>query len=114
METKKTESKTEQFVKAVDSLSTNLLAGEKQGYVLFTYNEEENGQENSFMSRGKINRIAECLFSCMKQNPMLANVVVAASNALVQSRVLESQMKGELPATPEEAKKPKRNKKKLS
>jgi hypothetical protein len=92
METKKTESTIGSFTKEVDSLSETML-DEQKGYVLFAYGEVGKDElENSFASRGKLGHMAECIYSCMKQNPMLANIVVAASNALVQSRMLEAQI----------------------
>jgi hypothetical protein len=36
--------------------------------------------------------MAECLYACMKQNEMLANIVIAASNAIVQGRMMEAQI----------------------
>ena len=53
---------------------------------------ENNSQANSFSFTGKLNLVAECLYSCMKKNEILANVVMAAANALAQSRMAEAQM----------------------
>lgn len=92
METKKEESKIEKFSKAIDQLSTEVF-DDKQGYILFAYGELENGNtESSFASRGKLSCMAECLYACMKQNEMLANIVIAASNAIVQGRMMEAQI----------------------
>lgn len=93
METKKTESQIEEFVKGVESLRGDML-NEGKGYMLLAYEELENGaQKNNFSFGGKLNCIAECLYSCMKKNEILANIIVAAANALVQSRMLEAQVK---------------------
>ena len=95
METKKEESKIEKFSKAIDQLSAEVF-DEKQGYILFAYGELENGNtENSFASRGKYTCMAECLYACMKQNEMLANIVIAATNAVVQGRMMEAQIQQE-------------------
>lgn len=95
METKKEESKIEKFSKAIDQLSAEVF-DEKQGYILFAYGELENGNtENSFASRGKYTCMAECLYACMKQNEMLANIVIAACNAIVQGRMMEAQIQQE-------------------
>lgn len=92
MGTKKNVSQIEMFTQNVESLGTELL-NEDKGYLMFVYNEMENGNtESVFASRGKLNCIAECLFACMKQNPVLANVVIAASNAVVQSRMMEAKI----------------------
>ena len=110
METKKEESKIERFTKAIDQLSTEVF-DEKQGYILFAYGELENGNtENSFASRGKYTCMAECLYACMKQNEMLANIVIAASNAIVQGRMMEAQIQAQ--AMEANAEKPVETKKK--
>lgn len=104
METKKEESKIEKFSKAIDQLSTEVF-DDKQGYLLFAYGELEEGKsENTFASRGKLSNMAECLYACMKQNEMLANIVIAATNAIVQGRMIEAQiqqqaMEAEAPTT---------------
>lgn len=104
MKTKKTEPQIENFTKGVDSLGTELL-NNNGGYVLFAYNElGEKEQENAFASNGKLNNIAECMYACMKANPMLANVVIAASNAIMQNRMLEAQMNAEQPVATDGAK----------
>lgn len=95
METKKAESQIDAFAKAVDSLSGDLL-GENNGYILFAYGALGKGlQENTFSVRGKLNAIAESLYSFMKQNPALANVIIAATNAYAQHQVLETAMAAE-------------------
>ena len=92
METKKEESKIEKFSKAVDQLSTEVF-DDKQGYLLFAYGELGDGKaENVFTTQGKLGGIAECLYACMKQNEMLANIVIAATNAIVQGRMMEAQI----------------------
>lgn len=95
METKKIGSQIEEFTKGVDALSTELLDDNK-GYVIFAYNELAKGaMESTFAVRGKLNSVAETLFSCMKQNIALANVILAASNAYGHHRMLEAQIKAE-------------------
>ena len=92
METKQTEPQIENFV-----------IGENQGYMLLAYEElENNSQANSFSFTGKLNLVAECLYSCMKKNEILANVIVAAANALVQNRVIESRIQAEADAAKKE------------
>ncbi len=93
METKQT--KIEEFVRKVNELKTEML-GEENGFVLLTYEEiDGNSQQNSFAVGGKLNRIAECFVSFMKSEPMMANVVMAASSAIAQTRLMEAQMLAE-------------------
>lgn len=95
MKTKETNSPIGKFMEEVNSLADNLLDDNK-GYVLFFYdNIGDNAQQNSFTSRGTLNAIAECLFSCMKSNPMLANVMIAASNAIVEKRIVDARIDAE-------------------
>lgn len=114
METKKTESQIGEFIKEVESLSKEKL-NETKGYLIFTYGELEEGkQENGYTITGKLSNIAECMYSCMMKNPTLANVVMAAANAVAQQRFIEAKMmNAESPATPEESiKKPSKRKSK--
>jgi hypothetical protein len=93
METKQT--KIEEFVKKVNELKAEML-GEENGFVLLTYEEiDGNSQQNSFAVGGKLNRIAECFVSFMKSEPMMANVVMAASSAIAQTRLMEAQILAE-------------------
>ena len=95
METKTPTPKIEDFVKEVEALKNKTLKG-NEGYMILAYEELENGsQVNSFSFSGKISCVAECLYSCMKKNEMLANVIVAAANALLQNRMLEAQILAE-------------------
>lgn len=97
METKQT--KIEEFVKKVNELKAEML-GEENGFVLLTYEEiDGNSQQNSFAVGGKLNRIAECFVSFMKSEPMMANVVMAASSAIAQTRLMEAQMLAEAKGT---------------
>lgn len=111
----KTESLIEKFAKGVDALGSEVL-GDKQGYILFAYNDvDKNGQENIFSSCGRFGNFAEMLFACMKSNPALANIMMAAVNAYAQNRMMETAIKNEAPAVEQEAsKKKKRRTKKLS
>lgn len=93
----------EKFAKSVDSLKNEML-DDKQGYILFAYNERDGkGQENVFASCGKFGNFAEMLFACMKSNPALANIMMAAVNAYAQSRVIDAAMKSETPANEQDA-----------
>jgi hypothetical protein len=95
METKTPTPKIEDFVKEVEALKAKMLEDNK-GYMLLAYEELDGGsQANSFSFNGKISYVAECLYSCMKTNELLANVIIAAANALVQNRMLEAQMMAE-------------------
>ena len=93
-----TKTQLEKFVEGVDSLSNELI-DESKGYILFAYEENGDNMQSAFTSKGKLNNIAECLYACMKQNQMLANVVIAASNGIVQSRMAEMQMQNPAPET---------------
>lgn len=88
----------------VISLKDEML-GDKQGYVLFAYNEAEDdrGQENIFVSNGRFGNIAEMFFACMKSDPALANIMTAAVNAYSQSRMMEMAMKSDTPADKQDA-----------
>lgn len=108
METKKTDSQIEEFTKGVDALGAELLDDNK-GYALFAYNELDKGAiESTFAVRGKLNAVAETLFSCMKQNLALANVILAASNAYGHHRMLEAQISAEAQAKNTKGKKSKK------
>ena len=98
------ESLIESFSKRVISLKDEML-GDKQGYVLFAYNEAEDsrGQENIFVSNGRFGNVAEMIFACMKSDPALANIMTAAVNAYSQSRMMEMVMKSETPADEQDA-----------
>lgn len=103
METKTTKPQIENFVKEVEALKEKTL-GENKGYMLLAYEElENNSQANSFSFNGKISCVAECLYSCMKKNEILANVIMAAANALMQNRMLEAQMMAETPTDSKDA-----------
>jgi hypothetical protein len=109
----KTESLIEKFAKGVDALRDGML-DDKQGYILFAYNDvDKNGQENIFSSCGRFGNFAEMLFACMKSNPALANIMMAAVNAYAQNRMMESQI-NEAPVEQEASDKKKRRTKKLS
>lgn len=87
MRTKKTT--VEKFTEKVDALSAKLL-DDKQGYVLFCFNEmEDKAMQSYFSSKGNISNIVECMYASMKSNPMLANMMMAACNAVTQVRMQE-------------------------
>jgi hypothetical protein len=80
----------EKFAKGVDSLGKKLL-DEKQGYVMFCYSETEDGKiQSHFSSKGKIIHNVECIYACMKTNPMLANIILAAGSAIAQNRLQQA------------------------
>lgn len=110
METKK-DLKLEKFVEGVDNLGKELMI-ESRGYMMVAYGETENNMVSAFSSKGKLGNLAECIYACMKQDPMFANLIIAASNAIVQSRMAEAGMSMAQSATEEPKKK--RNKKKVS
>lgn len=107
METKELE--LEKFVEGVENLSKEHL-NDNRGYMMVAYGETEGSIVSAFSSKGRLSNLAECLYSCMKRDPMLANLIIAASNAIVQSRMAEAGLNME--PTPVEKKK--RNKKKIS
>ena len=87
--------KIEEFVKKVDSLKKEML-GEDCGFVLLAYQEiDEKQQHNTSAGSGKLSNIAECFVSFMKSDPVMANVVMAASSAIAQQRMMESQVLAE-------------------
>lgn len=91
METKQTE-KIEEFVKKVNELKAEML-GDTEGFVLLAYSEiDDKSQHNSFAVGGKLPCIAECFVSFMKSEPVMANVVMAASSAIAQTRLMEAKM----------------------
>lgn len=90
MKTKKTQ--IEKFTEKVDALGAKLL-DEKKGYILLAYNElNDDTIECGFASKGKMTGMAECLYTCMKQNPMLEYLVMSAGNALAQTRMMQEQI----------------------
>lgn len=97
--------KIEEFVKKVDSMKREML-GDDCGFVILAYQEiDEKQQHNTFAAVGKLSNMAECFVSFMKTEPVMANVVMAASSAIAQQRLVEAQMVAE-------AKQPKKNRKK--
>lgn len=97
------------FSKEVEALSKNFI-NDKKGFLLFAYEELEGTLASSFSSSGNIPCMAECLCSCMKQNEVLANIVIAASNAIVQGRMMAAQIMAEAA----ELQEPKKSKKKTT
>ena len=96
METKKTESQLEKFVKDVNTLGAEILKDDDKGFILFAYNELGKGTiESTYAVRGNFIAIVETLFAHMKKDLALANVILAASNAYGHHRMLESQMHAE-------------------
>lgn len=65
----------------------------RKGFICIAYDKEAGEDtQNAFLGAGFPSDLAECLLGCMQQNETLANVVIAASNALVQKRMLAVQM----------------------
>lgn len=65
----------------------------RKGFICIAYDKEASEDtQNAFLGAGFPADLAECLLGCMQQNETLANVVIAASNALVQKRMLAVQM----------------------
>lgn len=90
MKTKKTS--IEKFAEKTNQWAAKLL-NEKQGYVLLCYNELDDDKiQTSLSSKGNISSTVECLHVCMNKNPMFANIVVAAANAMVQARMMQEEM----------------------
>ena len=93
---RKTKTKVEKFTDKVEPWGDKLL-GEKQGYIVLAFDELEDGTtECGFLSKGKMTGMAECMFTCMSKNPMLEYVVMAAGNALAQTRMLQEQLQEEI------------------
>lgn len=85
----------EKFTEKVEQWGGKLL-GETQGYIVLAFDEFEDGTtESGFISKGKVTGMAECLYTCMKQNPMLEYIVMAAGNALAQERMMQEQIQEE-------------------
>lgn len=85
MRTKK--SQVEKFTEKVEAWGKKLLDDNK-GYIVFAFEELEDGNTScGYISKGKMSTMAECLYTCMKQNPMLEYVVMAAGNSLAQTRM---------------------------
>ena len=90
MRTKKTS--IEKFTDKTNEWAGKLL-NDKQGYVLLCYNELDNDTiQTSLSSKGSIGSTVECLHLCMNKNPMFANMVMAAANAMVQARIMQEEM----------------------
>lgn len=107
MENKKTQN-IDEFVKKVSELKAEML-GDESGFVLLTYAEiDDKTQHNLFSVGGKLNRLAECFVSFMKKDQMMANVVMAASSAIAQTRLMEAKILAEAKG---ETKKKNKNKK---
>lgn len=71
----------------------NKLLTDKQGYILLCYDElDEDRLMASITSKGSIGASAECLHLCMNKNPLFANMVMIASNAFVQARMMQEEV----------------------
>lgn len=93
---RKAKTRVEKFTDKVTQWGDKLL-DENMGYVLLAFDELEDGSTMcGFKSKGKFPSIAECLYSCMEQNPMFEYVVVSAANALAQNRAMQEKLQEEL------------------
>lgn len=93
METEK--NKLMEFMDSIGELREGLLT-EDDGYLILAYEKKEGeSNNNSFSASGKMHLLAECLFTCMNTDQVLANVVMAAANAFVQNRMMKNQMRAE-------------------
>lgn len=112
METKKDKSKYIAELQGKLKELTNNTVPAKKGFICIAYDKEASADtQNAFFGAGFPADLAECLLGCMQQNETLANVVIAASNALVQKRMLAVQ--AQAPTTPEETKKTSKKSKKV-
>lgn len=102
METKKDKSK---YISELQDKLKELTSNgkpENRGFICIAYDKEASADtQNAFLGAGFPAELAECLYGCMQQNETLANVVIAASNAFVQKRMMASQaqMQAETPAS---------------
>lgn len=96
METKKQET---EFIKEIlDTIKekTDKSKAEIKGCLLLAYDTDKDGvKQHAFFAAGTPANLAESLYSSMMRDPMLANVIIAASNAVVQSRMAEAHIKAE-------------------
>lgn len=94
METKKTET---EFIRKITDMvkeETGKRTVEKSGLLLVAYDTDKDGiKQHAYVGFGTPANFAECLYSSMMRDPMLANVIMAASNAVAQNRMMEAQMK---------------------
>lgn len=107
METKKTEPQIEVFAKEVENLGDKML-GKNEGFMVIAYSEkEESATETSFLMKGKMATIAECLYNGMMNNYTLATAILVACNAYSQHKMAEAQMEMAVQneAAPKETKK---------
>lgn len=97
MRTKRTKkTSVEKFAEKTTQWADKLLT-EKQGYILLCYNElDEDMLMTSITSKGSIGASVECLHLCMNKNPLFANIVMAASNAFVQARMMQEEIQKEI------------------
>lgn len=101
METK--ELQITKFVDKVNALKEEMI-NEDNGFLFLAYEMQGEAQSNAFTAGGRMNCLAECLYTCMTKDQGLANIIIAASNAFVQSRMMEAQIAKET----EEASQPKK------
>lgn len=91
-----TKTSVEKFTEKTTEWANKLLT-DKQGYILLCYDElDEDKLMASITSKGSIGASAECLHLCMNKNPLFANIVMAASNAFVQARMMQEEMQNKI------------------
>lgn len=75
---------------------------EKKGCIILAYDADfTDGVRNAYLGAGKPTDLAECVLGCMKQDQMLAHLILAAGTAYMnaEARKLEEyKMKSETPA----------------
>ena len=92
---RKTKTKVEKFAEKAEFWGGKLL-DEKQGFIVLAFDELEDGTtECTYVTKGKMTGMAECMYTCMSKNPMLEYVVMAAGNALAQTRMMQEQIQEE-------------------
>ena len=100
MEIKKT---IKDFVADIMASKEEVL-NDNNGFLLLAYEKQGANQENCFCAGGKMNNLAECLYSCMQKDYSFASVILAATNAYAQNKMMEAKMA-------EEAAQPKKKRK---
>lgn len=94
----------EQFMDGVKSLTDETL-NDNNGFILLGYELDGDKQHASFRAGGKLNHLAECIYTCMSKDQGLANIIIAASNAYVQNRMMQAQIQAEATEAPKPKKK---------
>lgn len=105
METKKSDFM--KFVDEINSLQDELL-DESSGCLVLGYEKlDDESTNNYFSASGRMTLIAECLVACMNKDQGLANVIIAATNAYAQNKMMRTQVRTEPPINNIDANNPK-------